>query len=63
MTEHDAEQPETAAAPPRRHRTVLFVGIVAAVLIISTGVVLAVELPSGPPPVDYTVGATGNRSE
>jgi hypothetical protein len=62
MTEHDAEQPQTAAAPPRRHRTVLFVGIAAVALVISAGVILIVKIPSGPPPVDYIVGATGNLS-
>lgn len=47
---------------PRRYRTLLYVGLAAAVLIISAGVILIVKLPSGPPPVGYTVGATGNIS-
>ncbi|MGW3994808.1 hypothetical protein ACWEF6_15100 [Amycolatopsis sp. NPDC004772] len=62
MTEHDAEQPQTAAASSRQYRTLLYVGIGAAALAISAGVLLVVELPSGPPPVDYIVGATGNIS-
>jgi len=62
MTEHDAEQSQTAAASPRRYRTLLYIGIAAAVLIVSAGVTLLVVLPSGPPPVDYVIGVTGNVS-
>lgn len=62
MTEPDAEQPQTAATSPRRNRTLLYVGIAAAVLILAAGVTLLVKLPGDPPPIDYHVAVTGNIS-
>ncbi|MEV6644323.1 hypothetical protein [Amycolatopsis sp. NPDC051371] len=64
MTEQDAELPQTAAAAasPRRNRTLLYVAVAAAVLIVSAGIILFVQLPAAPPPVDYHVAVTGNVS-
>lgn len=63
MTDADADQPQTAAATPRRNRTRLYGGIVVgALVIVAAGVVLLVKLPGGPPLVDYYFAVTGNIS-
>ncbi|QKV75819.1 hypothetical protein [Amycolatopsis sp. Hca4] len=62
MTDHGTQLPRAGAASPRRSRALLYTGIATAVLVVSAGVILIVNLPGGPPPVDYHVAVTGNVS-